>query len=236
MMQPVIKAVDLVQVINKKTVLDGVNLEVFPGEALGIFGTRGTGKTTLLHILAGIDRFTSGTVEILGCDSRKSNKFKPHLSLVTQERSLFQELKVAENLDFLATLRGGSRATITQLVERLELTDILSQPVRILEAGEYQRAALACALLNNPRILIADELIKDIDLPSRRLIIKEVQRFMADGGTFICGFSNMDYACQMSRVAWLAKGRITWYDPAEARSEWQRQVQEFAVKSGEAND
>ena len=232
-MQPVIVAKDVVQVVNKKTVLEGINLQVGQGEALGIFGTRGTGKTTLLHLLAGLDRFKSGTVEILGFDVRKSDRYKGQLGLVTQEKSLFQELTVVENLDFIATLRQGERAALERLVAQLELQAILSQPVSTLADGLYQRVALACALLHRPAVLIADELIKDIDLASRRLILHTVRQFLQTGGTLVCGFSNLDYACQLDRVAWLMGGKLNFYSPAEAKAEWQRQFQESALPIGE---
>lgn len=232
-MQPVIVAKDVVQVVKKKTVLENINLQVGQGEALGIFGTRGSGKTTLLHILAGLDRFSSGTVEILGFDVRKSDQYKGRLGLVTQEKSLFQELTVVENLDFIATLRRGERAALEQLVAQLELQEILSQPVATLEDGLYQRVALACALLHRPSVLLADELIKDIDLASRRLILQTIRQFMQEGGTLVCAFSNLDYACQFDRVAWLSGGKLTFYSPDAAKAEWQRLFQEFSLQSGE---
>ena len=235
-MQPVIVAKDVVQVVNKKTVLDGISLQVDQGETLGIFGTKGTGKSTLLHILAGLDRFKSGTVEILGYDSRKSDKYKGQLGLVTQEKSLFQELKVAENLDFITTLRGGSRTVLERLVAQLKLQELLAEPVSTLDNGFYQRVALACALLHQPAVLIADELIKDIDLESRYLILLTVRQFLQEGGTLVCSFSNLDYAHQLNRVAWLAGGKLNFYNPAEIKAEWQRQIQEYAVQSGERHD
>ncbi|SHK76673.1 ATP-binding cassette domain-containing protein [Desulforamulus aeronauticus] len=235
-MQPVIVANDVVQVVTKKTVLNGISLQVNRGETLGIFGTKGTGKTTLLHILAGLDRFKSGTVEILGYDVRKSDKYKGQLGLVTQEKSLFQELKVAENLDFIATLRGGNRTVLERLVTQLKLQELLAEPVSTLDNGLYQRVALACALLHQPTVLIADELIKDIDLASRHLILLTIRQFLQEGGTLVCGFSNLDYAHQLNRVAWLADGTLNFYSPAELEAEWQRQIREYAGLSGERHD
>ncbi|GAB6179408.1 ABC transporter ATP-binding protein [Desulfotomaculum defluvii] len=235
-MEPVLKATDIVQVVNKKTVLGGISLELKAGEALGIFGTRGSGKTTLLHLLAGIEKYKSGSVEILGVDTRKGDTYKKHLGLVTQERSLFQELRVVENLDFIATLRGGSRVTIEKLVEQLELKDILREPVATLEHGLYQRLALACALLNEPELLIADELIRDIDFYSRKLIIKTVRQFLQGGGAFLCGFSHPDYVNQLDRVGWLTEGQLTFYQPEEAAAQWQRLFVASNLQSGEIND
>lgn len=235
-MQPVIVAQDMVQVLNKKTVLDGISLEVLPGEAFGIFGTRGTGKTTLLHTLAGLDRLQSGTLQILGVDPRRGDGYKKKLGLVTQEKSLFQELKVSENLDFIATLRGGRRATVERLIGQLELKELLGEPVSTLDNGLYQRVALACALLHEPTVLVADEVIKDIDLYSRRLILLTLREFLQGGGSVVCGFSNMEYACQLNRVAWLSGGKLTVYTPEEAQAEWDRQWAAYAVQSGEGHD
>ena len=116
------------------------------------------------------------------------------------------------------------------------IAGLLKEPVATLDNGLFQRVALACALLNNPRLLIADELIKDIDFYSRRLIMQTIKQFLQEGGTFICGFSHMDYVNQLNRVAWLSDGQLTFYQPAEAAAEWQRQFEEFNLRSGEIND
>jgi ABC-2 type transport system ATP-binding protein len=223
-MEPVIRVNNLVQKMGQKTVLKGISFEVLPGECLGVFGTRGTGKTSLLHILAGIDRFASGQVEILGMNIRASEKFKRSLGLVTQEKSLFLDMTVGENLDFIAALKKASKADVHEMIERYELNEILSESVTVLDSmGVFQRLSLACAMLNHPKLLIVDEIIKDIDIYSRHLIVRDLQRFQAEGGTCVCGFSNIASCDYMSRVAWLESGEMTFYAPKDAQAEWDRQ-------------
>ena len=232
-METIVAVKNLTQKIGKKTVLDGLTMEVGAGECLGIFGMKGSGKTTLLHILAGIDRFTSGKVEVAGVDVRKNDGFKKKLGLVTQERSLFHDLSAAENLDFIAALKNAERENITRLIEALELGEVLNQPAGSLEAGPYQRLALACALLNDPRLLIADELTGAIDLDSHRIILRELKNFLAGGGTCIWAFSNAEFLRHAGRVGWLEKGKITFYQPAEALARWNDRLQSLAGPGGD---
>jgi len=238
-MEPVVRVRDLVQKIKKRIILDGVGLEVYRGECFGLFGLRGAGKTALLHILAGIDRFRSGSVEVLGYDIRKSERFKHQLGLVTQGKSLFQDLRAGENLDFLAALKNAGRENCHRVIERFQLTDYLSLPVTALEAGVYQRLALACALLNEPELLLADDLFQSIDPASHHIILGELKEYLACGGTCILSFNNMDAYSKndlyssISRVGWLEQGRLTVCQPGEARDQWDRRLKSFEEQSGE---
>lgn len=234
-MEAVISVKDLVQKIGKKTVLNGLSFEVFSGECFGLFGTRGTGKTSLLHILAGIDRFKSGSVEVLGNDIRKGERFKAHLGLVTQERSLFGDLKVYENLDFIGVLKNADKKNIPPLVERFDLKAFLNDPVSTLEAGVYQRVSMACALLNTPKLLLADQLIDDLDLYSRQVILRELAAFLSGGGACVWGFSRVELCPQMSRMAWLENGKLTCFQPQEFAEQWEGRMKALAAQSGEAD-
>jgi len=232
-MTPLIRVNDLIQKIGPKNVLEKLSFELFSGECLGLFGVRGAGKTTLLHILAGIDRFKSGSVEVLGCDVRKSEVFKKQLGLVTQERSLFRDLKVYENLEFISVLKNSGRENIDGLVKRFELLKYLGDAVSTLDAGVYQRLSLACALLNTPRLLIADDLINDIDPYSQHLILKELTRFITSGGACIWGFSRIEFCKATSRVVWLENGLLTSYLPQEAQELWNNRLRLIEQQSGE---
>lgn len=238
-MEPVVRVTDLVQKVGAKKILDGVTLEIYSGECFGLFGLSGAGKTTFIHILAGIDRFRSGSVEVLGFDVRKSERFKQQLGLVTQEKSLFQDLKAGENLDFLAALKNVGRAGIFGAIERFELTDYLNQPVTALEAGIYRRLSMACALLNAPKLLLVDEPIQSLDPQSHHIVVRELKNFLAGGGTCIWSFSSMEaykgmeVYRRMSRVGWLEQGRLTIFQPEDAGAEWERRIESFDGQSGE---
>jgi ABC-2 type transport system ATP-binding protein len=231
-MEPVIRVNNLVQKIGLKLPLKGISFEVQPGECLGVFGTRGAGKTTLIHILAGVDRFTSGQVEILGWNIRKTEKFKCHMGLVTQDSSMFRDMTVIENLDFIAALKKVPKVNISEMIERYELNDFLSKPVTVLEIGVHQRLSLACAMLNRPKLLLVDEIVKDIDLYTRNLILKEMRLFLADGGTCVSTFSNFAISKHMNRVAWLESGEVTLMEREAAQLEWERQEKYYAELSG----
>lgn len=223
--QWVLEVRDLVQKVGRHTVLDGISFTAVPGECLGVFGLSGTGKTCLLHILAGVDRFTSGTVEVLGCNVKKNQEFKRHIGLVTQERSLFQDLNAGENLDFMASIKAVDPQDIDRVVTRLELKEYLHQPVNKLDVGIYQRLAMACALLGAPQLLIADELIGHFDLCSSHIIVRELKRFLAEGGTAILGFSIIELCEHLTRVVWLDKEQISIFEPQAARHHWDSLVQ-----------
>ncbi|AFM42477.1 ABC-type multidrug transport system, ATPase component [Desulfosporosinus acidiphilus SJ4] len=231
-MGPVIKVDNLVQKIGRKPLLQGITFEVMAGECLGIFGTRGAGKTSLIHSLAGVDRFSSGRIEIHGHNIKKTEKFKRETGLVTQKNSLFQDMTVVENLDFIAALKKASKANVLEMIERFNLKEFLSKPVAVLDIGVLQRLSLACALLNRPKLLLVDELIKDIDLYSRNLILKEMEQFLATGGTCVSAISTLTNCDYINKVAWLEGGTITLYDLPEAQAEWERQEEYYAEQSG----
>lgn len=234
-MAPLVKVNGLKQTIGKKNILAGLSFELSAGECFGLFGARGAGKSTLLHILAGVDRFKSGSVEIFGHDIRKSEAFKKQLGLVTQERSLFRDLKAYENLEFIAALKNTGTGNIPGLIKRFELNAVLGEPSGTLDAGVYQRLSMACALLNEPRLLIADDLINDIDPYSRRIISKELKCFISGGGTCIWGFSRIESCSLTDRVGWLENGLITLYSPQEAQELWDSQMRLIERQSGESD-
>lgn len=233
-MEPVVKVKDLVQKSRKKVLFDGINLEIYRGELFGLFGPRGAGKTALLHILAGVDRFSSGSVEILGQDIRRGEHFKKALGLVTQQPSLFADLNPAENLDFIATLKGCRHESILDLTRRLELEDFLNEPLHKLKPGPYQRLALACALINQPSLLIADELSNCLDPFSNAVITNELANFLDGGGTCIWAFSSISLCTSMSRIGWLEDGKLSFYQPEDAVRVWEQQLDSYQ-KPGESH-
>lgn len=232
---PMIRVEDLQQVISRQVVLDRINLTVERGECLGIFGTRGSGKTSLLHILAGIDRFYSGSVEVMGCKLPRQQEFKKKMGLLTQKQSLFRDLRTGENIDFIAGLKGAAKQDMEEVVEEYELQDYLKEPVSRLDAGVYQRVSLACAMLNRPELLILDEAIKDIDIYSRCLIVNKLTEFKGQGGTLLCGFSNIEFCPQMDRVGWLEDRKMSLMSPTQVQEKWESLVSDAGHKMGTAN-
>lgn len=215
-MEPVVKVKDLVQKTGRRTVLNGISFEVYPGECFAVFGAGGSGKTALIHVLAGVDAFTSGEVEVLGANVKKSGAFKRSTGLVTQKRSLFGQLTAAENLDFLAALKGAPTGAIPDLVGRLQLEEHLKSRAAALEEGAYRRLSLACALLNSPRLLLADEITERVDPHSLKVIINEIKSFLAGGGTVVWALADPSYLHLATSVGWLEGGRMEVLEPTRA--------------------
>lgn len=221
-LETVVKVDSLVQKRANRIVLNELSFELYKGECLGVLGVRDSGKSMLVHILAGVDRFHSGSVEIMGFNIRKSQDFKKHLGLVTQKGSLFKDLNLVENLDFIATLKGAEEQDIERVVARMELDEYLKEPVSRLPAGIYQRLSLACAMLTSPQLLLLDELLKDIDFYSRHLMLKELKEFVENGGSCIYAFSNIELVGLMSKVGWLDEGQMIICEPQAAREKWNK--------------
>ena len=231
-MQEVIRVENLVQMAGKKAVLDKVSFSLNAGESFGLFGIQGVGKTSLLHIIAGIEKFSSGVVTVLGFNVAKTEKYKKDVGLVTQAPSLFRDLSGEENLDFIAALKGAKAGSVRETVERLDLEGYLKMRAGRIEPGAYKRLSLACALLGNPRVLLVDDLGNNLDLYSLDLILGELQAFHDGGGTSILVFSQPELAAVTDRVGWLENGAMTLWEPDKLTSEWKDRVNTVLGRSG----
>jgi putative ABC transport system ATP-binding protein len=153
--------------------LCGVSVDVAPGRAVALIGRSGSGKSTFLHLAAGIDAPTSGEVRLLGqdlaalSDRARTLARREHVGLVFQFFHLLPHLTVEENVLVPALVAGGDlrtpRARARELLARVGLADRSAQPVRKLSGGEMQRVALCRALLRRPRLLLADEPTGNLD-------------------------------------------------------------------------
>jgi heme ABC exporter ATP-binding subunit CcmA len=140
--------------------LDGIDLQVEPGETLVVFGPNGAGKTTLLRIVAGVLRPTSGTVTVAGADPRFARR---RIGFLGQDTYLYPQLSATENLEFYARLYGLGRTSASDALNRVEMSKKSRRPVHTLSRGETQRVAIARALLHDPDLLIADEPFSGLD-------------------------------------------------------------------------
>lgn len=222
-MGEIIKVENLVQRVKSRTLLNEVSFSVHQGQSLGLFGPRGAGKTSLLHILAGIDRFVSGTVEVLGQDVSRTEKFKGKIGIVTQVPSLFKDFSGYENLDFLACLKGVSKEYLQEILLNLELEDSLKQRAGKMLPGTYARLSLACALLGNPSLLLLDNFAENLDVLSLRLITTELRRFQDAGGTVVIAADTPEFLCPVHEVGFMEEGRLELLDPEAATALWQAQ-------------
>lgn len=150
-----------------------------------LFGPSGAGKTRVLRALAGLDRAVRGHVRLGDRCWQDADRFVPperrRIGYVFQETSLFPHLDVAGNIDFGRRHgAGGNRARRDELVERLELTALLTRPVQTLSGGERQRVALTRALVTEPRLLLLDEPLAGLDRARRDELLAYLETLVGD--------------------------------------------------------
>ena len=204
----------------KFTALHNVDLHIAQGEFVAIIAKSGSSKTTLLNMLAGIDRPTSGTLSVSGTslptlsESDLAEWRGKTIGLVFQFFQLLPTLTVVENvmlaMDFAKIIPAHERRTkALKLLERVDIRDQADKLPASLSGGEQQRAALARALANDPPILMADEPTGNLDEHTRTLILELFGKLNADGRTIIVVTHERDINRYVSRQITLADGRVT---------------------------
>lgn len=173
-------------------VVENLTYTFLPGVSYGIMGPSGTGKSTLLYLLAGLEQPTEGAVFFDGVNiSKKAQKNRDlheqfllkSVGLVFQAPYLIPELSIIENIGIKGLIMGMSQAEIsdraTYLLEHVSLTDIIYQPVMVLSGGQQQRIALARALFYTPKFLLLDEPTAHIDTHTAHemlIVLQKIQK------------------------------------------------------------
>lgn len=192
-MTPVIQAKNLFKrYAGFAPVLRGANLDVAPGEMVAIMGPSGCGKSTMLHILGLLHAPDSGELEILGIDALKlkpeeiASFRRANLGFVMQASNLFEHSTVFENVEFpLIYEKVPPQERWERVIHALDLVRLSARvhyPGNRLSGGEQQRVAIARAMVNNPRILLADEPTGALDAKTSRLVMENFRSLCHDGG------------------------------------------------------
>jgi ABC-2 type transport system ATP-binding protein len=193
-----------------KHVVKDFSLEVRPGEIYGFLGPNGSGKTTSIRMICGLLRPDSGHGTCLGYDIRNSAAIKREVGYMTQRFSLWEDLTIRENLDFVArmyNMNERKRAVQAQL-EELGLEKRQDQLAGTLSGGWKQRLALAACMLHRPRLLLLDEPTAGVDPQARRDFWEEIHRLAAGGISVLVSTHYMDEAERCHRLAYIAYGRL----------------------------
>jgi ABC-2 type transport system ATP-binding protein len=195
------------------TAVDSVSLEVREGEIFGLLGSNGAGKSTVIRMLCGLLRPSSGGARVLGVDvARDPEAVRRLIGYMTQRFSLYLDLTVAQNLRFFAGVYGLGRAERRErLREALATADLAGVEDRLtadLPAGWKQRLALACAVLHRPRVLFLDEPTGSVDPISRRHFWTRIRSLAEGGVTILVTTHHLDEAEHCDRVALMHAGRV----------------------------
>jgi ABC-2 type transport system ATP-binding protein len=217
------------------TAVDGLTFDVQPGELFGIVGPDGAGKTTTLRMLAGVLRPTSGQAFIDGIDvAADPEAAKTRIAYMAQRFGLYEDLTVAENLDFYADLYRVSKGERPARLERLyrfsRLGEFSDRLAGKLSGGMKQKLSLSCCLIHHPKILLLDEPTFGVDPISRRDLWLIVHEMVAEGVTVVASTSYLDEAERCDRVLLLDEGRaLALDDPAVLQAS-------LAGRSGEGGE
>ena len=194
-----------------KHVVKDLSMQVREGEIFGFLGPNGSGKTTSIRMLCGLLTPDSGSGTCLGLDVlRESAAIKRQVGYMTQKFSLWDDLTIGENLDFVARMFGMKRRreVVDQALEDLGLTARRNQLAGTLSGGWKQRLALASCLLHQPKLLLLDEPTAGVDPKARRDFWEEIHRLSAAGITVLVSTHYMDEAERCHRLAYIAYGTL----------------------------
>lgn len=194
--------------------VDGVDLDIAPGEFFAMLGPSGSGKTTCLRLIAGFEQPDHGTIEIFGEHAEGVPPYRRSVNTVFQDYALFPHMSVGENVAYGLMVKGVAKAArIAQAAEMLALVKLAgfeSRKPAQLSGGQRQRVALARALINHPKVLLLDEPLGALDLKLREQMqveLKTLQRSL--GITFVFVTHDQGEALSMAdRVAVFNAGKI----------------------------
>jgi len=232
-----VKTVDLTRKFGDFVAVDQVNIEVYKGEIFGFLGANGAGKTTMIRMLCGLLKSSSGEGSVAGLDiNQESEKIKQNIGYMSQKFSLYDDLTIEENLEFYGGIYGLSEETIQvkkkQIFENLGLTRWANSMTRELPPGFKQGLALGSAMLHDPPILFLDEPTSGVDPAARRAFWEVIHQTAANGTTIFVTTHFMDEAEYCNRISIMSAGKVIALDsPENLKQQYQQpDIQHVFVK------
>ncbi|MEQ1855772.1 MAG: heme ABC exporter ATP-binding protein CcmA [Longimicrobiales bacterium] len=212
--EAVVEARGLVREYGAVVAVDGVDLTLARGDFLTVFGPNGAGKSSLLKMLGGAMRATSGTVSIGGVPLDFSDgEWRRRVGMLSHQGFLYQQLTAEENLRFYARLFGLEDVDrrVGARLQRVGLSDRAHFAVRKLSHGMRQRLALARALLHDPELVLLDEPYTGLDPAAATVLRGVLQELRADRRTVVMVTHNIAEGLALAtRVAIQVRGRFAW--------------------------
>jgi ABC-2 type transport system ATP-binding protein len=226
MQSTAVRARGLTKTFGDVIALNGVDLDISAGQIHGLVGPNGAGKTTLLGLVLGLAVADGGAMEILGTAVGRSLSVSRGVAGFVDGPGLYPTLTARQNLAAIAFLHGtvdDSSVDVDELLDRVGLRDVASDPVRGFSLGMRQRLGLAAALLGEPRLLVLDEPANGLD-PAGKRQVHRVLTDLADAGTTVVLSSHRmdDLAALCDEVTLLSAGRVVFSGP----------VRKLAAESG----
>ncbi|HHU01098.1 ABC transporter ATP-binding protein [Xiashengella succiniciproducens] len=242
-----ISAENLTKQFGTFTAVDSISFDVGRGEVFGFLGANGAGKTTAMRMLCGLSRPTSGSAMVAGFDiNRESEKLKKNIGYMSQKFSLYEDLKVWENLRLFGGIYGMKDKEIAQrtdeMLGELGLESERETLVRELPVGWKQKLAFTVSVFHNPGVVFLDEPTGGVDPYTRRQFWQLIYKVADRGITVFVTTHYMDEAAYCDRVSIMVDGRIEALDTpsrlkenyaAGSMDEVFRQLARKALRSGD---
>ncbi|MGR3662269.1 MAG: ABC transporter ATP-binding protein [Paracoccaceae bacterium] len=200
----------LTKIFAGRKVVDDFDMQVPKGAIYGFLGPNGSGKTTTIRMMCGLLTPDGGEGDCLGYDILTQQlQIKEHVGYMTQKFSLYEDLTIRENLDFMGRMyrMKNRRKRVDAALQDLGLTDRAGQLAGTLSGGWKQRLSLAACLLHDPDLLLLDEPTAGVDPKARRDFWDEIRRLSAKGVTVLVSTHYMDEAVQCDFIAYIAYGK-----------------------------
>ena len=209
------------------TALRGVDLQIQAGEFVAIVGPSGSGKSTLINMITGIDRPTSGEVHVAGerLNGMSENKVAKwrgrNVGVVFQFFQLMPTLTVVENvmmpMRYCGTYKGRRRERAMEVLELVKVSETADNYPSQISGGQQQRAAIARALINDPKLIVGDEPTGNLDTISAGLVFELFEELVRQGKTIVMVTHDRDLAGRIPRVEEVRDGRIVGAGKVDAR-------------------
>ncbi|WJG20423.1 ABC transporter ATP-binding protein [Vibrio furnissii] len=215
-----IHAQDVMKKFGDFTAIEGINLRVPKGSIYGFLGPNGCGKSTTIRVLTGLLSPTEGHVNVLGLDiPRQSEALRLKIGYMTQKFSLYDDLSVQENLQFIGQIFGMNRKALSartnEQLKTYGLDERRKQRVGGMSGGQKQRLGLAAATMHRPELLFLDEPTSAVDPENRREFWEQLFDLSSQGTTILVTTHYMDEAERSHRLAIMEAGEIRADDEPE---------------------
>ena len=210
-------------IVNKRqnNVLKNVNFSISEGEMVAVMGPSGSGKSTLLYTASGMDSLTSGTVFFSGKDISKMNSKELAELRLDEMGFIFQQMYMLKNLTVLDNIilpvlqskkNNKSRKEVVeqahQLMRKLDIIEIADNDINEVSGGQLQRACICRSMINNPKMIFADEPTGALNRTSSDEVMKELTKLNSDGTTIMLVTHDVKVAAKCTRILYIVDGNI----------------------------
>ena len=242
-------------IINKRqnNVLRNINMEIREGEMVSVMGPSGSGKSTLLYAVSGMDDITAGRVDFFGKNIRDLNTRQMSSLRLNEMGFIFQQMYMLKNLSIYDNIilpayqsaqnkgrekRKEINSRAKELMHKLGISEIAEHDINEVSGGQLQRACICRSLINNPKMIFADEPTGALNQQNSKEVMKELNRINAEGTTIMLVTHDMKVAAKSDRVLYLEDGNIKGeysfgkYTDAQETRERERKLSNWLMEMG----